>query len=188
MQKNKSVYNVQPLKTVEEIEDMKWSLRRHCSERDYFLFVLGINTGLRISDMLSLKVKDVRNVDKIVLKETKTSKKREVELFPYLIDEINSYTKGMSDEDYLFPSRKGDKAITTTQAYRQLVKAGKMVDRHDIGTHTLRKTFGYHFYRRTKDIATLQTMFNHANQSVTLKYIGILQDDIKDSMIKFAGL
>ena len=54
------IKNVQPLRSLELIQDMKWSFKRHCSERDYILFLLGINTGLRVGDLLRLKVADVQ--------------------------------------------------------------------------------------------------------------------------------
>ncbi|MGP7815549.1 tyrosine-type recombinase/integrase [Niallia sp. 01092] len=178
--------NVQPLRTREEIEEMKWSLRRHCSERDHFMFVFGINTGLRISDIVPLKVKDVKNKQHVIKKETKTKKIKRFYLNNTLREEIATYIQGMDDEDYLFPSRKGDKNISTTQAYRSLVKAAKMIDRDDIGTHTMRKTFGYHHYQRNKDVATLQTLFNHSAPSITLGYIGITDDEVEATLIDFS--
>lgn len=178
--------NVQPLRTREEIEEMKWALRRHCSERDYFMFVFGINTGLRVSDIVPLKVKDVKNKQHIVKKETKTKKIKRFYLNNTLREEIATYIQGMNDEDYLFPSRKGDKNISTTQAYRSLVKAAGMLDRDDIGTHTMRKTFGYHHYKRNKDVATLQTLFNHSAPSITLRYIGITDDEVEATLIDFS--
>lgn len=53
----------------------------------------------------------------------------------------------------------------------------------EIGTHTLRKTFGYHFYMQYKDVAMLQEIFNHSSPDITLKYIGINQDGM-DKAIK----
>ncbi|MDA2733469.1 site-specific integrase, partial [Bacillus cereus] len=50
------VKDVQPIRSKEKIEDMKWSLKRHCSERDYIMFLIGINTGLRAGDLVKLKV------------------------------------------------------------------------------------------------------------------------------------
>ncbi|CAF1747999.1 Tyrosine recombinase XerD [Bacillus subtilis] len=55
----------------------------------------------------------------------------------------------------------------------------------DIGTHTLRKTFGYHFYKQTKDVAMLQEIFNHSDQRTTLRYIRINQDAMNNAMKKF---
>ncbi|EEM68408.1 PCZ2.8 [Bacillus thuringiensis serovar andalousiensis BGSC 4AW1] len=90
------------------------------------------------------------------------------------------------NSEWLFPSRKGDKNITTTQAYRQLNKAAAMVDIEDgIGTHTMRKTFGYWYYKQTKDVAKLQKILNHSHPEVTLIYIGITAEEIEDSLNEF---
>ena len=88
----------------------------------------------------------------------------------------------MQDEDYLFPSRKGDKPITRVQAYRILNAVADKLGLEEIGTHTLRKTFGYHHYQQYKDVAVLQDIFNHSSPSITLRYIGIT-NDIVDSTI-----
>lgn len=184
MSDKKEHYDVQPMRNLQDIEDMKKSLRRWCGERDYFMFVFGINTGLRISDIICLKVKDIRNKDHLLLVEQKSSKKRRVYLKPIHTD-IIGYTEGLNDDDWLFPSRKGNGHITPTQAYRSLVKAGEMIDRSDIGTHTMRKTFGYHYYKKTKDVAALQEMFNHSAPSITKRYIGITQDELDDTLIGF---
>lgn len=176
-----TTYDVQPLRTQAEIEDLKWSLRRYCSERDHFLFTFGINTGLRVSDILPIKVGDIRGKTHVNIVQKKNGKARRV-MVKQIAAEIESYTKGMNDEDYLFPSRKGNKPISETQAYRALVKAGEMVDRTDIGTHTMRKTFGYHYYKRTKDVAALQEIFSHSAPSITKRYIGITQEEIDESI------
>lgn len=177
-------YDVQPIRSITEIDDMKQSLRRWCGEKYRFLFVFGINTGLRVSDILPLKVADVRGKTHVTVIESKSGKKRMVNL-KALQDEIDAYTKGMAADDWLFPSRKGDGYLSPTQAYRALVKAGEMIDRTDIGTHTMRKTFGYHYYKRTKDVAALQEIFNHSAPSITKRYIGITQDEIDESLIGF---
>ena len=54
MEKKEHLIDVQPIRSLEQLEDMKWALKRHCSERDYILFLMGINTGLRVSDLFSL--------------------------------------------------------------------------------------------------------------------------------------
>jgi integrase len=186
-QKTDKIYDVQPLKTLEEIEDMKESLRRWCSERDRFLFIIGINTGLRVSDIVKLKVKDVTKERNIII-EQKTGKRRIITIKGQFRKEVDNYIKGMDPDEYLFPSRRKDGKtphITPTQAYRQLVKAGNMIDRQDIGTHTMRKTFGYHHYKRNKDIAQLMEIFNHSSPSITKKYIGITQEEIDESLEDF---
>ncbi|MCY7683256.1 site-specific integrase [Bacillus velezensis] len=178
--------NVQPLRTIDEINDMKWALRRFGTERDRFLFVFGINTGLRVSDIVPLKVGDVRGKQHVITREKKTGKVKRFYLNKALQDEINEYTYGMDDTEYLFPSRKGSAHISTTQAYRVLTKAAVMLGRDDVGTHTMRKTFGYHHYKRNKDVATLQTLFNHSAPSITLKYIGITDDEVQATLEDFS--
>lgn len=178
------VKDVQPIRRKELIEDMKWSLKKWCGERDYILFLLGINTGLRVGDLLKLKVSDVRRKKRIVIHEGKTKKPRTINI-ANVYDEVQAYIKTLESE-WLFPSRKGDKPITTTQAYRQLNKAGNMVDIEEgIGTHTMRKTFGYWFYKQTKDVAKLQAILNHTHPAITLRYIGITDEEIEEDLNNF---
>ena len=100
---------------------------------------------------------------------------------------MEKYTKDMQFGEYLFKSRKGNNTpITTVQAYRIINEAGKRIGLKEIGTHTMRKTFGYWHYQQYKDVAILQEIFNHASPSVTLRYIGINQDIIDNSYRNFS--
>ena len=157
------------------------------SQRNLLLFLLGINTGLRISDILNLKVQNVKNQDYIIIIEKKTKKYRKIKLSKFLKQIIKKYIKFMKQEDYLFKSRKGkNNPISRIQAYRIIKSACKEIDlNQNFGTHTLRKTFGYHFYKKTKDIVLLQNILNHSSQSVTLRYIGLTQDWIDKSLNNF---
>lgn len=176
---------VEPIRDVEKVKKMKVILKNR-SYRDYILFELGINSGLRISDLLKLRVKDIKNRDIINLKEKKTGKQKEFALNPKLKANLNDYVMNMEDEEYLFQSRKGDnKPISRTQAYRVLKSASKELNLDKIGTHTLRKTYGYHHYKQNKDIAILQEIFNHSSPSITKKYIGLSQDEINNSTKQF---
>ena len=176
--------HVQPIRQLSKIEELKIILLKQ-SYRNYFMFLFGINTGLRISDILPLKVKDVRNTSHIVIKEKKTGKEKRFMINNELKSEIMRYVGNMQDEDYLFASKKGG-YISRIQAYAVLNEAAKEVNLNEIGTHTLRKTFGYHFYQRTKDVALLQNIFNHSAPSVTLRYIGINQDIIDSAVENFS--
>lgn len=177
---------VQPIKDVEKIQQMKKVLRAQ-SSRNYLLFTLGINTGLRISDLLKLKVQDVtdqkgRTLEIIAMNEKKTGKYKR---FP-----VNSHTRKAIQEhiqsnqlqptSYIFKSRNGEnQPITRIQAWNILQEAARTVGiTSGIGTHSLRKTFGYHAYRQGTDIVLLMEILNHASLRDTRRYIGITQDDI----------
>lgn len=93
----------------------------------------------------------------------------------------------MKTGEYLFKSRKGEnRPITTVQAYRIISEAAKRIGLEEIGIHTMRKTFGYWHYQKYKDVAILQEIFNHLSPSVTLRYIGINQDNIDKSYMNFS--
>jgi len=177
------IIDVQPIRNLEHLENMKWALKRFCGQRDFILFSLGINTGLRVGDMVKLKVKDVKKKKEIMIQEGKTKKPRKIYL-SNLYDMINDYINTLESQ-WLFPSRKGDKPITTVQVWRQLNKAAEMAEIEHIGTHTMRKTFGYWHYKQYKDVAKLQMILNHSHPSITLKYIGITDEEIEDSFKGF---
>jgi integrase len=176
---------VQPIRDPEKIEQMKEVLLTR-SKRDWFIFVFGINTGLRIGDILRLKVKDIRNRTHVSLIEGKTRKKKWVPINADLKRIIDEYTEGMKDSDPLFPSYRTKQNLGRVQVYRILNWAADQCGLEEIGTHTLRKTFGYHFYQKTHDVAMLQNIFNHAYPSLTMRYIGINQDMIDDAVSNFA--
>jgi integrase len=175
---------VQPIRDENKIDEMKLILKKQ-NYRNYFLFILGINTGLRIGDLLKLKVSDVRDKTHLSIKEQKTEKFKRFPINDSLRKEIAEYTFKMSDETFLFEGRKG-KPLGRIMAWKILSDTAKEVGLEEIGTHTLRKTFGYHFYQRKKDVAILQNIFNHSSPSETLQYIGISQDEIDESIRNFS--
>jgi len=150
------------------------------------LFVLGINSGLRVSDLLNIKVGDVREGngrirDRISIKEKKTGKAKGFPLGDTCHKALKEYFNSMDMEDNqpLFPSRKGNGPLGRSQAYRIINSAARVVGLKDkIGTHTLRKTFGYHAYKMGMDLSVIQKLLNHSSPAITLAYIGITQDDL----------
>ena len=83
-------------------------------------------------------------------------------------------------------ARAVNKAISREYAYRVIHEAGEAFGLDNLGTHTMRKTFGYHFYLQTKDIVLLMRIFNHSDEKKTLRYIGIEQTTINEAMRKFS--
>ena len=157
----------------------------------FAIFYVGVNTGLRISDIVKLNYNDIRNSDgtmkiHISIVEKKTNTLKRFPIVNGLYTELDKYTKNMRDGEYIFKSHKGqNKPITTTQAYRIISNAATNIGLEEVGTHTLRKTFGYHHYKQFKDIAILQQIFNHSSPTVTLRYLGIDQDEIDKSYSNF---
>ena len=153
--------------------------------RDYTMFKLGINCGLRISDILALNVVDVYDMDMLKILEKKTNKRRNIPLNSTIKNILKHYVKSKRIGEPLFSSVNGNR-LERTSVYR-IIKESCFVCgiRGNIGTHTLRKTFGYHFYKKYKNIALLQKILNHSHPSVTLKYIGISDDEIYASYKDF---
>lgn len=175
------------MNTVEPIRDLNkvWDIADYLqskSERDYMLFMFGIYVGLRISDILKLQIRDVKDKDYVTMREIKTGKERRIPINEELRPILNRYIRGKELYEYLFPNRDG-KPITRQAAYQILADAGKRFGLESLGTHTLRKTFGYHLYQQTHDVVTIQQILNHSSPQVTLRYIGITQD-MKDSTIR----
>jgi integrase len=147
--------------------------------------VAGINLGLRISDLLQLRVKDVRK-QYVSLREKKTGKEKRIKINKTLRKALDLYIKDRDDQEYVFRSREGlNKPISRSSAYIILREAAEYVGLDSIGTHTLRKTFGYWHYKKFKDVALLQEIFNHSSPDITLRYIGITQDTMDKTMDDF---
>lgn len=174
---------VQPIRDKEIIQEIKEYLKSK-NERNYILFLFGINTGMRISDILKLKVKDVEGWS-VFIREGKTKKLKEVRMPPELKRAVREYIKDKPKKEFLFRSRIGEnKPITRGMAYFILQDIAAEFGLERIGTHSFRKTYGYHHYKQFKDVAVLQEMFNHSDPKTTLRYIGIRQDDLNSYQTK----
>jgi integrase len=176
---------VDPIRSREMIEDLK-DLLRIQNYRDFMLFYIGINVPYRGCDLVKLRVYELRDKMFLRLREMKTGKRNKLFINEKLQQEISFYTKNMGDSDFMFSSRKGKGYIDRDRMYRIVKAAAEKVGVKDrIGAHSLRKTFGYHYYLETKDIGFLMDVFNHSSQAITLRYIGINQDDIIEKMSGF---
>jgi integrase len=180
---------VDPIKLPKDINTIKKMLKGE-KPRDFCLFVLGINTNLRASDLLSITVGQVRDLkagEDLVLKEKKTGKGRRITLNDSAVEAIQhwlSSDQSLNDDDKLFKSQRG---VLTVQSVNRLVKTWcKAINLPgNYGSHTLRKTFGYHQrVQLNTSIPELMVMFNHSTQRQTLDYLCIQADEIKDAYMK----
>jgi len=169
------------------------SMLDYCLEteqyRNWLMLKLGINFALRISDLLKLKVSDVYDSDmfprnKFNLREKKTGKENLITINNGANESLQNYakiTRIKYSENYLFKSRKGvNNAIDRVQAYRVLRKIAKEagIDDVKIGTHTLRKTWGYHGFKRFNfSLDEIMLKLNHQSIASTKRYIGLTADE-----------
>ena len=181
---------VEPIKDKKQVEAIEQYLAKH-SKRNQLIWVFGTNTGLRISDILALNVEDVRNKQYVEIIEKKTKKYKRFPLNDklkrlikeYLIIRDNMYS--ISDDEPLFIGKK-HKRLHRSQVYRFINDVCRNLGINvNAGTHTMRKTFGYHHYKQNNDVALLQKIFNHSSPSITIHYINIAQEELDESYINF---
>lgn len=176
---------VEPLRDKKQIDAIRKILAAQ-NLRDAAWFTLGINSGLRISDLLHLTVGDVRETptkwrDRIRITEQKTGKTKDFPLSATAKKALQSYLATRPEAqpaDPLFPSRKHGRPLQRGQAWEILRNAAQAVGVTDpVGTHTLRKTFGYFAYTSGVDLAIIQQILNHGSPGTTLAYIGIRREE-----------
>lgn len=182
------------------IEKAHTAARKQVASRNKLLFLIGINVGLRASDLVTLRYSFFYDYDDdgtLRFKEFYTlqpKKQRKAKKFVKLFFN-NTVKKALTDyieqypfesiDDYLFYSQEGDGAITTCTLWRIIKGAAKEAGlSQNVGSHTLRKTWGKFCFEqaedKTKALVILQKCFNHSSQMTTLKYLGLLDEDIKD--------
>ncbi|MGD9975380.1 MAG: tyrosine-type recombinase/integrase [Desulfatirhabdiaceae bacterium] len=174
---------VDPIKNLKDIKLLKKILKE--KPRDHALFVMGINTNLRASDLINITVGQVRHLkpgDDLTLKEIKTGKTRRITLNGACVTAIQDLLESshLTDSDPLFKSRKGDKLIVPTVSKMVKNWCRQINLKGNFAAHTLRKTWGYH-QRVTynTDIPTLMECFNHSSQKQTLTYLCVQPDEIR---------
>lgn len=164
--------------------------------KNYMLIYYLLNTGLRISDTLTAKISD-RNGSRF-LYEQKTGKRKELPIHDHLAEKINMYAmkNNLADEDYIFFSeRDPNDHIKRNRAYQILSEAGEMIG-VQLSAHTLRKTYGYLQYstydrtdgKQGASLPELMHLFNHSTPEITLRYIGIEQENLDDIVLNTGNM
>lgn len=174
---------VDPIRRLEDIKAIKCILSDQ--PRDLLLFTMGINNGLRTGDLLRLKVRDVSHLkegeEKAIL-ESKTNKINTLCINEAVYKCLKTYLNksGLSDDDYLFISRKCNNAISIQTVNYLIKKWTKMINLNgNYGAHSLRKTFGYVQRKEYKvGYEILAKRYNHSNPAVTMRYVGVTDDEV----------
>lgn len=180
---------VEPIRDKRKIENLKVYLKGK-DMRSFAMFTVGINVALRITDLLGLRWEDVLKENKKIFKdiemyEGKTAKYRKIKLNKIARSALNELINSLGViemTDFIFKSREGEnKSITRQQALNILKNASKVVGvTENIGTHSLRKTWGYHAWKTGFNPAIIMETLNHSNLAMTKRYLGIQQDDVNE--------
>lgn len=167
-----------------------WSIRMMLSSnsqlRDLALFNLALDSKLRASDLLNVRVSDVSNGDRVnsraIIRQQKTSRPVQFEITGKTRKSISGWIEKakLQGSDYLLPSRIQTPAHLSVRQYARIVESwvlGIGLDPCSHGTHSLRRTKATLLYRRTKNLRAVQLLLGHAKLDSTVRYLGIEIDD-----------
>jgi len=184
---------VEPIRSTKKINQIKNLLRGQNRYRDLLLFTTGINTALRVSDLLQLKIGDFIDADgnlkaRFWLREAKRGKRHEVILNDSIREALAAYRQAYPQveadpEHFLFfNTRTNDylKPISRKQAWKFVTDICQAVGLSgNFGTHSLRKTWGYHARMNGVDLALIMHKLNHNSLAYTRRYLGITDDELE---------
>lgn len=195
----------EPIKKIDDINNICSFLKEHHRYRDYMMFVLGINFGLRISDLKEIRFAHIINEDltfknkfPVFEKKTRNTRKKKVNRYitinDAVVEAVITYLEnnpGVSLSDYMFTSNsnngKGKNTPLSTRSVNRILTEIKNTLSLDVkmSTHTLRKTFCYHQMVMSNNdprkLMLLQKMLNHSSPMQTLAYIGITSEEIEEA-------
>ncbi len=186
--KNGSRIAVDPIRRLKDIQAISKLLSDN--PRNHLLFVMGTNNGLRTGDLLKLKVGDVRYMkvgDTLAIKEGKTGKRNILVMNKTIFKSLQNYLSKVrpNDEDMLFASRKGERAVTVPEGQHMVKEwTGRINLRGNYGAHSLRKTWGY--VQRTVfgvGFEVLCKRFNHSSPAITMRYLGIEDKEVQNMLM-----
>lgn len=174
-------------------DEMTNLIRRLAKDENYkmsLLISIGCFWGLRISDILSLRWKQIYNVDEFTIQEKKTGKARTIRINPQLkrhISECYEQIKPISINSPILVSQKG--TIYTIQRINKIlkeIKAKYKVNVKNFSCHSLRKTFGRQVYNQNSEnaelaLVKLMELFNHSSVAITKRYLGLRQEELLDT-------
>ncbi|GFK92818.1 Tyrosine recombinase XerC [Fundidesulfovibrio magnetotacticus] len=180
---------VEPIIDLKNIKSIKKLLADQ--PRNRLLFAMGVNSGLRVQDILALKVSDVKYCkigDRVCLKEKKTGKENILIMNKEIKSALAEHlaTSKLEDEHFLFKSRKGKNYPLTTYAVTMMVQrwCDEINLQGNFGAHTLRKTWCYH-QRKTFGVSweLLAKRLNHSSPSITRRYLGVQDEEVEEILL-----
>ena len=179
---------VQAVKNLDTVKLISHLLKTRYSQQMSDVWEIGLNLALRISDLLSIKFDDIQN-NRLTILESKTNKLANIPLNDKAQQKIKEIQATHPSHIYLFQSFRSPqqkygrpRPLSRRAIARAFKETGDDVGIH-LGTHSMRKTRGYHLYQQTKDIARVMKMLRHSSEAVTLRYIGITQQEVDNDFI-----
>nr|WP_289063000.1 tyrosine-type recombinase/integrase [uncultured Anaerostipes sp.] len=184
-----------PIKNTEDIKRLKDYFLLRNQYRNYAMVTVALNTSLRIGDLLGLTWGDVYNSkteryrEHIILTEQKTGKRNTIALNKEAIQSLRQLQNTLpppSPGEYIFKSRVGvNQPIVRSYAFRIIKQAVSDLNLEGtISCHSLRKTFGYHAWKRGVPPALIMSIYNHSSIEITKRYLSIDQDDKDEVFLK----
>lgn len=185
---------VEPIRDKKKLAQIKNQLRGQGRLRDLLLFTVGINSALRISDLLALRIGDFLDDDEEVrkhfrIREQKRGKRHDVVINESIREALAEYRAAYPHvEDHpahfvFFNTRTHDytRPISRVQAWKFIAAICQEVGlRGNYGTHTLRKTWGYHARMNGVDLALIMHQLNHGDLAYTKRYLGITDEELEE--------
>lgn len=180
----------EPIRSLEDVARVREIAARR--PMDAALFAIGVNTNLRASDILRLKVGQVRNIPpggEIEIREKKTRKIRRITLNRNVVAAVQNLlaSKEMDDDQPLFTGQRGAWCVPyVSQKVKGWCREANL--RGNYGSHSLRKTWGYH-QRVTfgQSLPLLMECFNHSTQRQTLDYLCIQDEEVRSVYMNEIG-
>ncbi|MFV1468362.1 tyrosine-type recombinase/integrase [Idiomarina sp. HB] len=180
---------VHAVKDLDTIKLVSHLLNRTFGQQIADIWDLGLNLALRISDLLSIRFEDIQG-DRLNIRERKTGKIATIKLNDKALSIIDRLRRDNPDHVYLFQSHRnrwslnrGPRPLSRCYVSKAISMIGEEVGL-SLGTHSMRKTRGYHLYKNTNDLARVMKMLRHGSEAVTLRYIGITQEDVDRDFVE----
>ena len=164
-----------PIKDITTIQLIKRYYEEQKDFRNLLFFLLAINTGLKINEILNLNIEDVKNKKYIIVKQCDAGIKKKISLNKEIRELIKLVSKDADISSPLFVSIRG-RRMERTAVYTQFKEVCNALKLNNISIASLRKTFGYHYYQKSKDLSFLQWLFNQSTVIATMKYIGVKEN------------
>ena len=176
-----------PIRKEEDLQRFRNYYLEKGKMRNYLLIVVGLNTALRIGDVLSLQWKDVYDYKRrrfrahLQVVEQKTGKTNQIALNDCVLHALRQCYNGQKADEYLFYSAcHKNQPISRSQAWRIVRQAAEETGIDgNVSCHSLRKTFGYHAWKQGVPPAMLM-IYNHSSYQITKRYLGIIQEEKDD--------